>query len=56
MDKITIICEGGWKYTGQIISQKLSISGNLEWIRIDTGSSEIDINSKYIVSILKWKK
>lgn len=52
-EKITIICEGGWKYTGIQINEKLSPFGTLQWLELKTKNGTVKINSKYIVSILK---
>jgi len=49
---VTVICEGGWKYTGTVVKTLVSISGNLLWIKISTKSGIIAIHSKYIVSII----
>jgi len=51
-EKVNIICEGGWKYTGSIIENLVSPTGNLLWVKIQTDTSKIIINSKYIVSII----
>jgi len=49
---VTVVCEGGWKYTGRVVKTLVSISGNLLWIKIETKSGIIAIHSKYIVSII----
>jgi len=52
--KITVVCEGGWTYKGFQTSEKLSPLGTLEWIQIETRNGTVRINSKYIVSIIKY--
>jgi serine protease inhibitor ecotin len=54
--KITIICEGGWKYTGYILDQITTPFSGLQWIKIKTKTGTVKINAKYIVSILTSKK
>lgn len=49
----TIICEGGWKYTGTITETNLSPFGKLQWLEIKTNKGRVQINANYIVSILR---
>jgi len=51
-EKVTIICQGGWKYTGILTNSKLSPFGKLEWLELTTKNATIKINSPYIVSII----
>jgi len=51
--RVTIIMHDGWKYTGQQLEQKLSVTGNLEWIKIETNNGIIDINAYYIMTIMR---
>jgi len=52
MTKVTVTCQGGWKYTGLLSNEKLSPFGKLEWLEITTKDKRILINSPYIVSII----
>jgi len=51
-EKVTVVCQGGWKYTGLLSKTKLSPLGRLEWLEVETKNGTILINSPYIVSII----
>jgi hypothetical protein len=49
---ITIICEGGWKYEGEMINSRTDFWGEPIWIEIKTKKGRIKVFGNYIVSIL----
>jgi len=49
---VTIVCDGGWKYTGKVIDTEKSSLLKLQWIVIETKTGKISINTDKIVSIL----
>jgi len=51
--RITVIMHDGWKYTGIQVDQKLSMSGNLEWLKIETKNGIIDINAYYVSAVIR---
>jgi len=53
LEKVTVVCEGGWKYDGVVLQTLLSPFGNLLWIRLRTDKGSVLLNSKYIVSIIR---
>jgi len=51
-----IVCEGGWKYVGELIDVNVSLFGlgSLQWVKIRTKKGIIRVNSSHIVSILEY--
>jgi hypothetical protein len=56
MKKVTVICEGGWKYTGDIEEMKMSPIGSLQWIKLNLHRGSVKIHAKYIVAIIELVK
>jgi len=54
-EKVTVICDGGWKYIGKIERLQFSPLGALLWIELDTKQTKIKIHSKYVVTIIQAK-
>jgi len=48
----TIVCIGGWKYTGTIIEENKSSLLKIQWIKIKTHKGTVSINTDHIVSII----
>lgn len=48
----TIVCIGGWKYTGKIIEENKSTLLKVQWIKIKTKKGTVSINTDHIVSIM----
>lgn len=55
MKKITVVVDGGWKYTGHQSTEKMSPLGRLEWIQIIQNGKKVKIHAKYIMSITEHK-
>jgi len=54
--KVTVVCQGGWTYTGKVLRMKLSPFGALEFIELSTAKGSVKINVSYIMSILEHEK
>jgi len=55
MKKVTIICVDRWRYTGELMREKYSPLGRLEWIQLQLKEGTVRINSEYIVSIVEYE-
>jgi len=49
---VTIICEGGWKYTGKLIDIDATMFTRPHWFLIETKNAEIMVQASRIVSII----
>lgn len=53
---VTIVCVGGWKYSGQISDTLISMLGDPQWIKVMTKNGSVKINTEHIVAIIATKK
>jgi len=53
---VTIVCVGGWKYSGQISDTLISMLGAPQWIKLMTKTGSVKINTEHIVAIIVSKK
>jgi len=51
---ITIVCVGGWKYTGQQLQVTTSFFGKLLWIKLETKKGTIDINGDHVIAKINY--
>lgn len=51
--KLTVITEGGWKYTGILDTLHMSLFGSVLWLKLKTNNGNVRINGRYIVSIIE---
>jgi hypothetical protein len=49
---ITIVCQGGWKYTGELIDNSFSAQFGSGWLKLRTQNKVIVINTSAVVSII----
>jgi len=49
---VTIVCIGGWKYTGKIKRVWFSMLGVAGWFEIQTKNSVIKINERHVIAII----
>jgi len=49
---VTIVCVGGWKYTGKISDTLISMLGAPQWIKLTTNNGSVKINTEHIVAIV----
>jgi len=50
---ITVVCQGGWKYTGELVDHSYNLFSGMKWIKLKTKTDKtIIINNIFIVSIL----
>lgn len=54
--KVTVVCEGGWKYTGIVKEISVSFFGKLQHIKLEVNKGSIFLNSGKVVSILVYEK
>jgi len=54
--KVTVVCEGGWKYTGVVLEISTSFFGKLQHLKLKIEKGVIFLNSSKIVSILVYEK
>lgn len=50
--RVTVFCDGGWKYTGLLVSGTFTPYGSPYWLEIKTRTSIVKVNVNRVVSIL----
>lgn len=54
--QVTIVCDGGWKYTGKVEEINISLFGKLQHLKLKVAKGIIFLNSSKVVSIMVYEK